>query len=181
MRKRILCLILTVSAVAMIFTGCSASNTANNSSSSVSKSVESEDRSGKEAESRKEPEILGQIKGIIGNEISISLVEMPENMGRSDSGDVSAEDREAAKAQGGTKGGASGQGRQDAIKLTGESETFIIPVGTPIVSTKRGNDGMERKELQLEDIYEGMVLQVWLKEGGNGEDKIAEKVAVFSD
>jgi hypothetical protein len=56
-------------------------------------------------------------------------------------------------------GGGQGQrsGIQREIKLTGETLTLLIPVGVPINSFAQG--GM--KELDIADIYEGMMMQIW--------------------
>jgi len=185
MRKRIFSLILIVSVAGTIFTGCSSNQTSNNTSQSVSesaqsgsnssKSAEGADASSKSEQSKEAPDMMGEIKKIIINEITISLVEMPTNIQRNAEGDRAAGDRKDGNDKSSLE-----KKREDVLKLTGESATFIIPVGTPIISTKRGANGMESNELQLSDIYEGVVLQVWLKEGGSGEDKIAENVAVFS-
>ncbi|MCY6371340.1 hypothetical protein [Clostridium ganghwense] len=175
MKKKILCLILSVISVTGLFVGCSGANkTASNSNTTAISGAEKKGENSKtENKNRNQAYIMGKVKNIVGNEITIDLVDMPERPQRSE-GETKKKGEE-------TKGMGSGGSRErvaDNIKLTGESEVVIIPVGTPIVSNKRGDDGMEKTELQLEDIYEGMILQIWLKAGSEGKDKTAEKVVV---
>lgn len=116
-------------------------------------------------------DVYGRVKSIIGNEVVLEVAEMPQRReGQGGSGQGSAGENGGSTSSvnqagqmppggGPPMGGGQGQrsGMQREIKLTGETLTLLIPVGVPINSFAQG--GM--KELDIADIYEGMMMQIW--------------------
>ncbi|SHI89757.1 hypothetical protein SAMN02745975_00854 [Geosporobacter subterraneus DSM 17957] len=122
------------------------------------------------------PDLYGRVKSIIGNEVLLELAEMPERSSGTSPGDGASPGGVRQSGGGGamTAGGAmpaipgggggpmlSGSGQQRtarALNLTGETKTILIPVGIPIISFGQNT----QKELDLADIYQGMMMQIWL-------------------
>ncbi|MFT9497521.1 hypothetical protein [Anaerosolibacter sp.] len=116
-------------------------------------------------------DVYGRVKSIIGNEVVLELAEMPQRReGQGGSGQGSAGQNGGSTPianQAGQMppsgsppmGGGQGErtGIQREIKLTGETLTLLIPVGVPINSFAQG----VMKELDIADIYEGMMMQIW--------------------
>ena len=80
------------------------------------------------------PTLMGKVKEIIGNEVTVYIAEAPQNEG--------AVKEEASKQP---QTGESSQPNQQAVNrgfamnFTEETKTFIIPVGVPIVTMQRGS------------------------------------------
>jgi hypothetical protein len=116
-------------------------------------------------------DVYGRVKSIIGNEVVLEVAEMPQKREGQGGSGQGATGQNGASASGANQAGqmppaggppmAGGQGQrtgmQREIKLTGETLTLLIPVGVPINSFAQG--GM--KELDIADIYEGMMMQIW--------------------
>ncbi|MDO9591988.1 MAG: hypothetical protein Q7I98_02205 [Erysipelotrichaceae bacterium] len=134
-------------------------------------------------------EVYGKVTKIIGNEVTLSLAELQSE---------TATLTEAEKAQKqATTQSLSIEERQKLkdlqIKYTGEKITIIIPVGTPIIaggaSGTGGGTGTNSggvtptsgtlTEVSLTDILEGTMLRIWLAEGGDGTEPIAEYTRVL--
>lgn len=129
-------------------------------------------------------EIYGKVEKIIGNEVTVSVAEplVPtEELTEAEKAEkqaamqsLSIEERQKLKAE--------------QTKYTGEKKTIIIPVGTPITAGGSGagvNSGDQTQEVPvltevpLTEIHEGTMLRIWLAEGGDGTELIAEYTRVL--
>ncbi len=129
------------------------------------------------------PDVYGSVKSIIGNEVVLALAEMPERrtgQGGTGQGSGSApagnQSGQMPPSGGGQMGG--GQGERPTVrrelKLTGETLTLLIPVGVPITSFSQG--GM--KQLDIADIYEGTMMQIWYDKNDEASKTIVRIMAV---
>lgn len=124
---------------------------------------------------KKLADVIGVVQKIVGNEVTVSLIDTSEMKGMFDRDNMSDQDREAVKKQNNSGGfGGNKNGEKFEIKLTGETEVVIIPVGTPIVKRSIG----EMKEMDLSSIVKGSTVMIWLEEGGNGEVSYASYVSL---
>lgn len=119
-------------------------------------------------------EIYGKVKSVIGNEVTLSLAEPPANQQLNQQLSEAEKAKKRAEMQALSPEERAKQ-QESQTKLTGETATVIIPVGTPITS---GNTPELMKEVSLPDIRSGVLLRIWL-EGGNGGDKSAEYVRLL--
>lgn len=100
--------------------------------------------------------VRGQIQDILGNDVTLALMEMPKRPeGATDT--AAAEKPKTAAPTGDPMGGPPGMGQQSReVKLTGETLAIQIPVGVPIASRGQGGD----TSLQLADLMKGDILNV---------------------
>ncbi|AOT69739.1 hypothetical protein [Geosporobacter ferrireducens] len=120
-------------------------------------------------------DISGRVKSIVGNEVVLELMEMPERGNGAQQGSTAQQtpERQASGGSGMPAGGmpaggaapgmqgpgGGGQQRTNReLNLTGETKTILIPVGVPIMTIGQNT----QKELDLADIYQGMIMQIWL-------------------
>ena len=117
------------------------------------------------------PDLSGQVEEIAGNEVKLKLIERPEPKERT------------AQAQGGGdsgqrqnwgQGAGAGSGQGRTVKFTGETQTLTIPVGVPLTTMTRGQNGPEMKEASLKDIKKGSMLTIWYA------DKTSKTIARIS-
>ncbi|SCZ81843.1 hypothetical protein SAMN03080599_03088 [Acidaminobacter hydrogenoformans DSM 2784] len=129
-------------------------------------------------------EIYGKVTKIIGNEVTLSVAvaqvateelteeEKAEKQAAMQS--LSVEERQKLK--------------DEQIQFTGEKKTVIIPVGTPITAggsgTGTSSEGLTPEasvltEVALAEIVEGTMLKIWLAEGSEGTELIAEYTRVL--
>ncbi|SFR09120.1 hypothetical protein [Desulfoscipio geothermicus] len=116
------------------------------------------------------PALIGQVKDVIGNEVTVYKLQDSLNEGTPSEGRQEPTGQEInPNVQG------PGPGNRAGFKVTGETETFIIPVGTPIVTVQRGTN--ETTPMGLTEIKKDQMLRVWKKNdavsfvqvmGGNG-------------
>jgi len=154
--------------VLLLFAACSGNTQSNVSveNGSLSQSVsQSPDR---------QAEIYGQVKEILGNEVTVSLAEPQNNAELTDS------EKEKRKSEMQALTPEERQKLRDGqVKFTGETVTVTIPVGTPITTGNNSSEQQDLKDLTLTDIHEGIFLRIWLEEGGDGESKTPEYVRVL--
>lgn len=165
---------------ALLFSACSKTNavmdqpTQGNNETASQQAANLQGSNGQHDNGRKEfqrPDLSGRVKSIIGNEVILELIEMPERGSgapQRESSQQQAPDRQAGgggaiPGGGGAPGmpgpgGGSQQRTNRELKLTGETKTLLIPVGIPIMTMGQNT----QKELDLADIYQGMVMQIWL-------------------
>lgn len=96
--------------------------------------------------------VRGQIQDILGNEVTLALMEEPKRP------EGTTDTTQKARPTGGDMmGGPPDGGSQSrTVKLTGETQMIQIPVGVPIVS--RGQSG--ETSLQLSDLITGDIITV---------------------
>lgn len=156
---------------ALFFTGCvntnekaDSSQETNRSGNSVEKNSKAAKQKGQRAQNR--PDMFGKVKSIIGNEVILELAEIPQR--QKDEGNGKGEDKSPIAVNNvgidnrpdqRPQGGAGGR----QLKFTGETATILIPVGVPITIRSSG----EIKNLEIADIYEGSMLQIWIDEEEN--------------
>ncbi|SHJ86256.1 hypothetical protein [Paramaledivibacter caminithermalis] len=149
--------------ISLLFSACSKVKT------EVEKNTEKEniEVANKEGEKKfSRPDMFGRVKSIIGNEVVLELAEMPQREGKGQGS------KDEGKNVGATKGintdNKLGQKPQSGavkreFKLTGETATILIPVGVPITTRSSG----KIKNLDIVDIYEGSMLQIWTDKDKN--------------
>lgn len=167
-----------VMALALALNACSSDQTA---------AVQPSATSNVPAAPERTAEIYGKVTKLIGNEVTVALVEVST---------PSAELTEAEKAaKQAAMQSLSTEERQklknEQLKLTGEKVTVILPVGTPIVAGGGGGSGSGSgsggqtqessvmTEVNLAELVEGTLLRIWLAEGGEGTEAVAEYTRVL--
>lgn len=103
-------------------------------------------------------DVSGQVESIAGNEVKLKLIEMPAPRANENAGQGSGGMRQG---QNSGQGASSGQSQGRAIKFTGETQTLLIPIGVPLTTMTRGQNGPEVKEADLKDIKKGSMLNIW--------------------
>ncbi|MEW9122120.1 MAG: hypothetical protein AB2421_05355 [Thermotaleaceae bacterium] len=171
--------------LSILLSGCSKTNAAldqptgtNQQNQSQKSSNESETRGQNGRPEQQRPDIFGRVKSIVGNEVVLEVAEMPERANGENQNAPGAQgqtrDNTGARATGGgpvgggsmgggPMGGGTQRGNSSSLNFTGETKTILIPVGIPI--TSMGQSGS--KELDIADIYKGMIMQIWFDQ----EDK----------
>lgn len=147
--------------------------------------------------------LYGQVQKIIGNEVTLKVAEIPKRQakpaGTSGSGGQQGQQGDALAGASATLGGSGGQGgagkggrggggqggwqgqggTAPQIKYTGQVDKIIIPVGVPITSMKRGAAGAAPTQLNISEITEGTMLQIYYAKAAPGEEKTVESVRVI--
>ena len=131
-----------------------------------------------------EIDVYGEVSEVIGNEVTLKLLEIPDmsamNREKGTGGDKTGEKAEGSAPAGDTTSGAEagattgtpGGGGMREKNYTGEEKTIVIPVGTPIVSMTRGEDGMVESEISLNELTSGNTLSIYYQEDGKTIEKI---------
>jgi hypothetical protein len=80
-------------------------------------------------------------------------------------------------------GGGMRGGGTTTIKYSGKTEKLIIPVGVPITSMKRAATGgaPTQAQLNISEITEGTMLQIYYAKAAPGEAKTIESVRVMQN
>lgn len=125
-----------------------------------------------------EMDVYGEVSEVIGNEVTLKLLEIPDmaamNREKGTNGAPPTDrNTEGGAATGGTAtdGTAAGKGMREK-QYTGEEKTIIIPVGTPIVSMTRGEEGMVETEIGMTELTSGNTLSIYYQEDGKTIEKI---------
>jgi hypothetical protein len=161
---------LLLLSITVLFVGCTKEST---SSEIVVEEVQSTQANNIQTSLRQRPDLYGKVKKILGNEVTLELVEISEANGKKG---ASGKGEEKTREQGKSKNPEEMKKKmEERVKLTGETKNMIIPVGIPITSVKQG----EITEMELEDIYEGIFLQIWFNEAEEGEEKTIKAVRVM--
>ena len=166
----------------MLVTGCSgAAKTQQEAQSNNNAAAGSE--SEKIVVPQEQPALIGKVKEIIGNEVTVYKVQTAGNGGApntnsqkltkqnanqspSPSAAPSANQSSSPNTSSGVRPNSNqvpGSGNRTAgFKVTEETETFLIPVGTPMVSMQRGANGAN--SIGLSDIKKDVLLRLWKKD-----------------
>ncbi len=165
-------LLILILAITMVVTGCSnakenvtSTDEQNASHNNMEGNGEIPNQNGNQKRNNR-PDMMGKVKSIIGNEIILQLAEMPEIQERSESEQNNEKRALGVNNNGSGFGGPPGgmrSGGNREMNFTGETKTLLIPVGVPITSFGAGGE----KELEIEDIYEGSILQIWFDKDDN--------------
>lgn len=198
-------IVITILGFSMLLNGCSALNNQESTSSNITQEVKvsegtqteiqkgekvQQTTEGNATEKKREPaDLAGEISQIIGNEITLKIVKMPEMAEMPQQSQIQQDDTEEQKKStpkaitGSTDNGAGGPGgggfpggprgetstrsnsqrNKSTIDLdyTGEEKTITIPVGMGITS--------RRTEVTFETLQEGDVVSIWLNDNGTVE------------
>lgn len=98
------------------------------------------------------PAFIGKVTDIVGNEVTVLKADLPAER-------PAVAQQTPKQAQGQATKGAATQPRGMAMKFSDEPTTFIIPVGTPIVTVQRGS--REGIEADLSEIKQDSIVRVW--------------------
>jgi len=132
-----------------------------------------------------EADVYGEVSEVIGNEVTLKLLEkpkMPTQNGEKGTARPDGTDKAAGSADTGTGAntdagaagsGAAGGGGMREKNYTGEEKTIVIPVGTPIVSMTRGDNGMEETEISINELVSGSTLSIYYQEDGKTIEKVS--------
>ncbi len=146
-----------------------------------------------EQKKMKRPDVVGEVKSIIGNSITIALAKMPEKemtntTGKStttaqdgppaggppmDGGGPAGGSESGKSSAGGTgKSTTSGSGnnnRSFTLTLTGETKEVMIPVGVEITS----GGGKTAKSIDIADIQKGDTIMIYYVEGSQTIERVS--------
>ncbi|MBM7865407.1 hypothetical protein GTO89_01290 [Heliobacterium gestii] len=125
---------------------------------------------------KRPPELVGKVKDIVGNEVTIFKGKMEEPAGERAPEENGQATRPAGERRrsGNENGGVNSDVNSDVGKNNGtrpagvprnrmtfteETETFLIPVGVPIATMQRGSG--DAAAAQLTDIKKDQVIRLW--------------------
>ncbi|WHY02665.1 hypothetical protein [Neobacillus sp. DY30] len=181
MKKLRLLNILATGLIVLTIVGCS-------SAAASDDQTTAEQSTRKEANSKSvdlaEVDVYGEVSEVIGNEVTLKLLKIPDmsavNREKGTGGAPTDSKAEGGAATGtpptdgaaaGAAGGGAGGGMREK-QYTGEVKTIIIPVGTPIVSMTRGEEGMVETEISMNELTSGNTLSIYYQEDGKTIEKI---------
>lgn len=162
MKKRLLMLTLVCSLA--LINGCGGSSTPSTTPEATAKKPSVSSQATVTVPGRT-PELVCKVKEIIGNEVTVFKAKIETNQDRpspqgQERASSAANERRGLQLQNGggrnrTEGGAgqgtdARQGMGARVSFIEETETFIIPVGTPIATMQRGSS--DTALAQLTDI-----------------------------
>lgn len=167
--RKVVC-ILVIAAIPLAGAGCtSSSNTSAQSNATASTSANS--TAEKVTLPKDQPALVGKVKEIVGNEVTIykaqgTLPRMrpPEGTAPSNNGNRynSSNGYNRDNSNNGNNTGSRPAGKGPGMQFTKETETLIIPVGTPMAIAQRGG---EATSISLTDIKKDQILLIWKKDG----------------
>jgi len=105
----------------------------------------------------READLVGKVKEIIGNEVTVYKVEGGMFQ-------MTLEERKKMREQ--MQNNTSGEMQRPTMNVSQETETFIIPVGTPIVLLQRVDGERKTQSEELTSIKKDSLLRVWKSEDG---------------
>ncbi|TCP31767.1 hypothetical protein EV207_102260 [Scopulibacillus darangshiensis] len=159
MNKKGFSLLIACLLMVAVFSGCSNSE---GSSSSANESGTSQKKDSGKVTMEK-PDLYGEISEVVGNEITLKLIEQPKRNGQN------GEDKK--RSGGGKRGG----GDKREVKYTGKKKTIVIPTGTPLVTMTREDKKMQESEISLNELTVGSTLSVYYQKDGKTIEKIRVK------
>jgi hypothetical protein len=126
--------------------------------------------------SMEEVDVYGEISEVIGNEVKLKLLkkpEMPTNGQNPQNGEKGENGTGTPPTDGAVGSGErpTGGGMREK-QYTGEEKTIIIPVGTPLMTTTRGDNGIVESEISLNELTSGSTMSIMYKEDGKTIEKI---------
>ncbi|MCR4436104.1 MAG: hypothetical protein QHH06_13820 [Clostridiales bacterium] len=162
--KKLITVLTTSAILAMLISGCGSGVQSQTGSgtpegtaaSSSTGSTNSPSSTGGGQRQFARPDLSGEVASISGNQVTLKLIEIPAPRRNSQQGaNGQAQNGSSATDQG------TGQPRQRNITYTGQTQTISIPDGTQITTTVRGQNAREEKAIELKDIKQGDILQIW--------------------
>lgn len=107
--------------------------------------------------------LLGQVKSVKGNDVTIAVAEMPSREGGAPPQNPPADQSNKNE---------QGQREMPSPSLTGENKTITIPAGVKILSGGRENN----KEITISDLKEGDMIEVYYQDN---DKTVVESVRVM--
>ncbi len=149
LKKLLAVLTIAVAAVALVGCGSGSAEEPNQTDAAVGEV-------NKVTLPQERPDLIGKVKEIVGNEVTMYKAEM--NTGESTStSDQQIEEQQTDNQQAAQQAGPGKSGFK--MNFSETAETITIPVGTPIVSRQRGAN--EVTEVGLSGIKQDSILQIW--------------------
>lgn len=152
-------------ALLMVLTGCTQTT-----QTTQTAQTKQEDKS----RNMKRADVMGQVKSIIGNSVTLDLAKVPTREMTANEG--ANGDAASGPPPTGMPSGASGgmpsqstKARSTTLTLTGESKEIIIPVGVTITSGM----GSSEKSIDLADIKVGSILRIYYAEGTTDIERVS--------
>ncbi|AEG59213.1 hypothetical protein [Desulforamulus ruminis] len=142
--------------ISTLVVGCS--NTAETAQKTPQENSSTADGSEKITMPEGRPTLMGKVKEIIGNEVTVYIAQAPQN--------EEAPKEEATKQPQTEESSQPNQragNRGFAMNFTEETKTFIIPVGVPIVTMQRGS--AEVSDVGLTGVKKDAILRIWEQDG----------------
>ncbi|HBV97824.1 MAG: hypothetical protein JL50_02715 [Peptococcaceae bacterium BICA1-7] len=160
--SKTVCLFI-IAAAAIAAVGCGRESTQNTGQQNAAASTESQ----AVALPGESPAFIGKVKDIVGNEVTVYKAEVNQSQAAPKEAPAGSQPQSQDQSQAQNQAGGAGVpgNRGFAMKFTEETQTFIIPVGTPIVTMQRGAGGASSKQAGLTDIKKESILRVWEKDG----------------
>ncbi len=165
--KRII-LVLMVALLSLTVVGCSGGTEAAPKEAQEAKAGSSESQ--KVSLPEEKPALIGKVKEIVGNEVTVYKAEVNSNQGPPQESQTKDAQRKEEQAKNSSeKSQTPNQNNQGArpgnggfrMNFTEETETFMIPVGVPIVTMQGGRGSQEATVVQLTQIKKDTVLRIW--------------------
>lgn len=161
--KKLVVFLILVFIVSLVSVGCSSGGDTQKTAN-----VAASNQGEKVVLPKDAPELMGRVKEIIGNEVTIYKAEIVENAGNAVEGQRPASPEEVQNNRGQGQTQTQGQGQRPdnmgaRMKMTDQTETLIIPVGTPIVMMQRG--ATEANTVALTEIKKDQMLRIWKNDG----------------
>lgn len=159
----------------MIFAIVGCSNAASSEEQTTTEAETTSKETSTNATNFEEIDLYGEVSEVIGNEVTLKLLEIPEMPANGEKGTARPEGTDKASGNtdtGTAASGATGGSGMREKNYTGEEKTIVIPVGTPIVSMTRGDNGMEETEISINELASGSTLSIYYQEDGKTIEKI---------
>ncbi|SHK39721.1 hypothetical protein [Desulforamulus aeronauticus] len=170
-KRMMVALLLVVMSLTVI--GCSGSGGTEAAPKEAQEAKETSNESQKITIPEEKPAFIGKVKEIVGNEVTVYKAEVNQNQGPSQENqarevqpqerpakDSSADQAQTPTPTQGDQGARPGNGGF-RMNFTEETETFMIPVGVPIVTMQGGRGSQEATVVQLTQIKKDTVLRIW--------------------
>lgn len=168
-------LITGMASTLMIFAIVGCSNAASSEEQTTTEAETTSKETSTNATNFEEIDLYGEVSEVIGNEVTLKLLEIPEMPANGEKGTARPEGTDKASGNtdtGTAASGATGGSGMREKNYTGEEKTIVIPVGTPIVSMTRGDNGMEETEISINELASGSTLSIYYQEDGKTIEKI---------
>lgn len=164
-----------IASTLMIFAIVGCSNAASSEEQTTTEAETTSKETSTNATNFEEIDLYGEVSEVIGNEVTLKLLEIPEMPANGEKGTARPEGTDKASGNtdtGTAASGATGGSGMREKNYTGEEKTIVIPVGTPIVSMTRGDNGMEETEISINELASGSTLSIYYQEDGKTIEKI---------
>lgn len=154
--KKIIYALAAMALTATLMVGCGAN--AADSKQDTKKSATTEDGATKPKNVQK-VDLAGEVASIDGNKIVIKIIKAPETPQESNQKDAS-KDGDKEKSKDNKDGQVPRTPANMKREFTGENKDIVIGDGIQIATMTKGKQGVETKDLTINDIKVGDILQI---------------------